>query len=79
MIEATGQVEGNITAERLSLEEGARLKGSIDTQGTSTAARRTTTSTQIEREVVATVGDDDSAGARNRKNGVSALDQASPL
>lgn len=32
VVHSSGQVHGNISAPRLSLEDGARLKGSIDTE-----------------------------------------------
>lgn len=57
MVHKTGYVRGNITAPRLSLEDGARIKGSIDTEPQ--AASSSVSSHEIER--VRTVASDDSA------------------
>ncbi|MCB0328699.1 MAG: polymer-forming cytoskeletal protein [Bdellovibrionales bacterium] len=38
-VESTGKVLGNITSPRLSLEEGARLKGAIDTDPSGSGER----------------------------------------
>ncbi len=38
IVNKTGHVKGNITAPRLTLEDGARLKGSIDTEPQSVEA-----------------------------------------
>jgi cytoskeletal protein CcmA (bactofilin family) len=38
IVNKTGHVKGNITAPRLTLEDGARLKGSIDTEPNSVEA-----------------------------------------
>ena len=38
IVQKTGHVKGNITAPRLTLEDGARLKGSIDTEPQSVEA-----------------------------------------
>ena len=50
VVHKSGKVTGNITAPRISLEDGARLKGSVSTEGVAadTASARTTSFTRVE-------------------------------
>lgn len=50
IVNKTGHVKGNITAPRLTLEDGARLKGSIDTEPNSVEA---SLSQNVERSRIA--------------------------
>ncbi len=64
VVHKSGKVTGNITSPRISLEDGARLKGSISTEGTGaeTSTNRSSNYTRVEELLT------DSA-ANNKKSG----------
>jgi len=50
VVHRTGSVRGNITAPRVTLEDGARLKGAIDTDSTLSPATKSSTNGKVEAD-----------------------------
>ncbi len=56
IVRGTGHVRGNISAPRVSIEDGARFKGSIDMEGKSGDKHRADTSTEAKSQALPATG-----------------------